>query len=270
MKKDTKTILRSVFYSYFVLVIAATLVFVKFEGKFTSAVVPISSYVVVKAKPPKIVIPKETKHLYGEELLNKLKAGGLVIYFRHFATDNTQHEMDKTRPRHPDITAQELMTSCDLQRPLSDYGRLQAKFVFRGITENNIPVGRVLSSPYCRAVEGAELAFGPNLEVQRNLIYRTEQFPREITSRHIASILGEKPIAGNTFVMSHRPQMDDISKIKEGEAFVFEPLGDSTFNLLGRIQPAEWLLVTTDPFALGASYFQKYFYSKGARSAKEI
>ncbi|PHS12434.1 MAG: hypothetical protein COA86_18460 [Kangiella sp.] len=68
--------------------------------------------------------------------------------------------------------------------------------------------------------------------------------------------------------MSHRTQMDDIDYIKEGEAFVFEPLGQSAFNLIGRIQSTEWLLAKTDVQALGASYYQNYFYSKEAREKR--
>ena len=265
MKNESNSTLRTIFYSYFVLIVIGIIYFIVSEKNQEQTY---DSNITTVINREKVIVPQETRHLYGEELLTKLKAGGLVVYFRHFATDNTKLIKDKTLSKHLSISSEELMASCHLQRPLSDYGRAQAKLVNMGLTENGIPIGQSYSSPYCRVFEGASLAFDKAPEVQRNLIYQGGGLTYEEISNHIKPMLGENPEYGNTFIMSHRTQMDDIAKIDEGEAFVFEPLGDSRFNLLGRIQPAEWLLAKTDAQLLGASYYQKYFYSKGAQKLK--
>jgi len=265
MKKGAMKTIRTVFYAYFVLASAGTVGFIIW-AKYQDYNIEKAAIELKKARPTpkKMVTPNETKYLYGQELLDRLKAGGLVVYFRHFATDHTQIGKDETREKHRDITAEELINSCDAQRPLSNYGKLQAKLVNDGLEKNDIPIGQILSSPYCRAYAGATIAFGATPSTHRELIYRTKEYPAAQMAKHIVSVLGQKPESGNTFVMAHRPQMDDIGQIEEGEAFVFEPLGDSKFNLIGRIRPEEWLLSNLDSYALGGSHLQNIRYSKSA------
>ena len=262
MKNETRIMLRTVFYAYIALALVAALGYKLVEHDQYAEEANSSAANSKEAEIIKYVVPRETVYLYGDALLQRLKKGGLVLYFRHFATDHRQVPTDETVPRHHDITAEELMTTCDIQRPLSDYGRFQAKSVNEGILKNSIPVGRVLSSPYCRAVEGAEIAFGKKPETHRDLIYATGKFSVESMSMHINSLLGEKPEVGNTFVMAHKTQMNDISKIAEGEAYVFEPLGDSSYNLIGRIRPEEWLLAYFNPAALAGFHLQQDVYGK--------
>lgn len=262
MKNETKIILRTVFYAYIALAVVATFGYMLVENDQHAEQAKSSEVTSKEAENIKYVVPGEIVYLYGDALLQRLKAGGLVVYFRHFATDHRQVPNDETVQKHADITADELMTTCDIQRPLSDYGRLQAKIVREGILKNSIPVGRVLSSPYCRAAEGAEIAFGKKPETHRDLIYATNKYPVESMSSHINSLLGEQPEVGNTFVMAHKTQMNDISKIAEGEAYVFEPLGDSSYNLIGRIGADEWFLASFNPAALAGFHLQQDVYSK--------
>ena len=62
--------------------------------------------------------------------------------------------------------------------------------------------------------------------------------------------------------MAHKTQMNDISKISEGEAYVFEPLGSAGYNLIGRIRFEEWLLAHANPDALAGFRLQKDVYGK--------
>ena len=66
------------------------------------------------------------------------------LFFRHFATDHREIYYDKARIQHETITAEELLKSCDKQRPLSPYGRIEAQSVAYGIKTLNIPIGEVL------------------------------------------------------------------------------------------------------------------------------
>ena len=261
MKNETRIMLRTVFYAYIALAVVAALGYILVERDLYADLAK-SGAANSRVENIKYVVPRETVYLHGDALLQRLKTGGLVVYFRHFATDHRQVPSDETASRHHDITAEELMRTCDIQRPLSDYGKLQAKSVHEGILKNNIPIGRVLSSPYCRTVEGAEIAFGKKPVTHRDLIYAAGKFSVESMSRHINSLLGEQPEAGNTIIMAHKTQMNDLSKIAEGEAYVFEPLGDSSYNLIGRIRPEEWLLAYYNPAALAGFHLQHDVYSK--------
>jgi len=82
------------------------------------------------------------------ELLTMLKEGGYVIYFRHGSTP------DYREPKVEDFA------DCPKQRNLNSIGRYQAFLIGEGFRNLGIPVGEVFSSPYCRCVDTARLAFG--------------------------------------------------------------------------------------------------------------
>jgi len=79
--------------------------------------------------------------------LPALRAGGLTLYFRHSLT---------VREGQPDND----LSSCANQRNLSEDGRTAARLVGAAIADLGIPIGQVLSSPYCRCLDTARLAFG--------------------------------------------------------------------------------------------------------------
>jgi hypothetical protein len=69
---------------------------------------------------------------------------------------------------------------------------------------------------------------------------------------NVRPYLGTLPAAGkNTLVVAHRPQMDDMRFIEEGEAFVLEPLGGGKFNLVGTIYDSDWFEAKVDIAYLG-------------------
>ncbi len=82
--------------------------------------------------------------------------------FRHTATDwgeDDEHPVD--------------LSDCDTQRNLSATGRRQARAIGEAIERLDIPIGRVLSSPFCRAVDTARLAFGRVVARRGSRISRT-------------------------------------------------------------------------------------------------
>ena len=82
------------------------------------------------------------------QMVQALRAGGNVIYFRHGATDQTQTDSDPNN-----------LANCATQRNLTDAGRAQAQTIGTAFRTLGIPVGMVLSSEYCRALEYSRLAF---------------------------------------------------------------------------------------------------------------
>jgi hypothetical protein len=83
------------------------------------------------------------------DLIDALRRGGCVIYFRHAATNPEQ--ADTIDPR---------LGRCEAQRNLSPDGRRMAAEIGGAFKTLRIPVGKVVSSPYCRTVDTAMLAFG--------------------------------------------------------------------------------------------------------------
>src|SRR6202163_2222999 len=81
-----------------------------------------------------------------------LKHGGFVVVFRHGKTN--------AGPALPEDKSPLDLANCSDQAMLSGEGQDQARAVGKAFTSANIPVGKVLASGYCRAIEMARLAFG--------------------------------------------------------------------------------------------------------------
>ena len=81
-----------------------------------------------------------------------LKHGGFVVVFRHGKTDAPAGAPEDKSPLD--------LANCADQAMLSEAGQEQARAVGRAFVSAGIPVGKVLASGYCRAIEMARLAFG--------------------------------------------------------------------------------------------------------------
>lgn len=77
-----------------------------------------------------------------------LRAGGVVIAFRHALAPGS---FDPPGFRLDD---------CSSQRRLSDEGRAQARRIGAWFAQRSLRPARVLSSPWCRCIDTATLAFG--------------------------------------------------------------------------------------------------------------
>lgn len=82
-------------------------------------------------------------------LLEALRRGGHVIYFRHTSTDFSQNDAAMTS-----------FEDCARQRNLTETGRAEARAIGAAVQRARIPIGDVLASPYCRTMETARLMFG--------------------------------------------------------------------------------------------------------------
>lgn len=77
-----------------------------------------------------------------------LRKGGVVAAFRHSLAPGT---FDPPGFRLGD---------CSTQRNLSDEGRTQARSIGAWFQQRQLQPGKILSSPWCRCVDSATLAFG--------------------------------------------------------------------------------------------------------------
>lgn len=175
--------------------------------------------------------------LDGQNLTDALKKGGFNIFIRHTSTDALPADQDK-----PDLA------DCKTQRGLSRQGRIEARAIGQAVDQLQIPVGQVLASPYCRAMETARLAFA-RATANDALI---EQKPQNDATAKVAEaglrpLLAAVPASGtNTMLVSHGFNLRSISGFgpAEGEAAVYLPDGKGGFALVARMPVAKWASLT--------------------------
>lgn len=170
-----------------------------------------------------------TREIVDAELVKRLRAGGLTLYFRHMSTDFSR---DDTKSNGPD--------DCDNQRPLTDVGRADARAIGAAIRALDLPIGDVLASPTCRTVETATLLFGratPTQSVRGGPAGMEPSRWREL--RHL---LVTRPAGGNRAIASHGNPIYAVAGapyVSEGESLVIQPTrGD--FEVIARLRRADW------------------------------
>jgi phosphohistidine phosphatase SixA len=167
-------------------------------------------------------------------ILPELQGGGLVIYFRHAATD-----ADGVGDETADLTR------CETQRGLSPHGREQASEIGSAMRELRIPIGTVTSSPFCRCKDTAQLAFG-KFTVEPDLFFAIHAGAAEAARLGAAlrRMLATAPAAGtNAVIVAHTANLREAAGIwpkPEGAAYVFRPLSDGRFEPVARVAPEDW------------------------------
>ena len=139
-----------------------------------------------------------------EALWSLLKPGGQVILIRHTLTTPGVGDPPGMR-----------LADCGTQRNLSEEGRAHARRIGEEFRRRGIPVERVLSSPWCRCLETARLAFG-KAEVSQplsNLFGRHEN--RESQVRRIREILKQK-FEGNLVLVTHGSTILALTGVSPG------------------------------------------------------
>lgn len=167
-------------------------------------------------------------------LIESMRDGGVVIYWRHAKTD--------WRFRDTDLSD---MDRCATQRNLSEEGRMQARRVGEAFERLEIPVGSVLSSDFCRNRETAELAFGRYERVGNlfNLPATRDATRRDQLVSSLRTLLATPPEDGstNTVIVGHNLNLRAAANvfIDEGGIAVFQPLGSDGFRHLGSLEPED-------------------------------
>src|SRR2546426_1040667 len=173
-----------------------------------------------------------------DDILTKLRAGGHVIVIRHGATHADQADTD---PLNLDNVAK--------QRQLNDKGRADARALGDVLRKAGVPIGKVYSSRFNRAVETARLIAGKEPETTNDVTEGGQVVsPNENNRRTQAFrvLLGRAPeLSTNTLIVTHKPNiMDALGKdwfdIREGEASIFKPDGNAGYALVGRVQIGQW------------------------------
>jgi broad specificity phosphatase PhoE len=176
-----------------------------------------------------------------EALIAALRGGGYTIYFRHAATDWSRNDR---------IEADGDWTSCDpnKMRQLSGPGRASARRVGEAIRALQIPVGKVLSSEYCRAAATARpLGLGPVETTRAIMNMRAAEYVggRQAVIRRARRVLSEPPPPGaNVIIVGHGNLMRAATGAYTGEggSGIYAPRAESGkgFELVARLSPDDW------------------------------
>ena len=164
-----------------------------------------------------------------EALWDLLRGGGQIVLMRHAITTPGVGDPPGFR-----------LGDCATQRNLTEAGRQEARRIGAVFQDREIPVGRVLSSRWCRCLETARLAFGRAehwAALDSNFEDRNREPERTAAIRGRAS---QRPENGNLILVTHGANIVPLtgSQPAPGEFFVLTPEGGGRFRIAGRLPPS--------------------------------
>jgi phosphohistidine phosphatase SixA len=171
-----------------------------------------------------------------------LKQGGYVVVIRHGRTNES--------PEFPKDVSPTDLASCAGQLMLNDAGKDQARAIGDAFKKAGIPVGKVLASGYCRAIEMARLAFGRTKTSDALLLEAfvpvagapvPPPWPQRVEM--MKEMIATVPDAGtNTILVTHFPNVKAALgiQINFGDAAIVKPDGHGGAAVVARILSKEW------------------------------
>lgn len=173
------------------------------------------------------------------QVVDDLRKGGFVIYFRHGETGASGSDVDRA-----------VFSDCSTQRNLSEAGRVQVRQFGEDFRALGIPVGKALSSEFCRCWQHAEAMFGKGgyqitdkLSVARSYPAVSEA-DRKLNNDNLRAMLSATPAAGtNTVLVSHGNNVLLLTGYHpdvQGEAIIFRPDGAGGFTRIANLFPGDW------------------------------
>lgn len=216
--------------------------------------VALALVVLIAAAAPGARAEQPEARLDDRALVEALRAGGYNIYFRHAQTDwSSRDQVERAGD----------WLSCDpaRMRQLSDAGRAVARRMGEAIRALGVPVGKVLSSEYCRAAETAKLMdLGAVTKTRAVMNTRAAALVggMEAVIRRARRVLSEPPHPGaNTVIVGHGNLMRAATGAyaQEGGAGVYAPPATGAADgegpaLVARLSPEDWIRLARE-FASG-------------------
>ncbi|UYN93424.1 MAG: histidine phosphatase family protein [Enhydrobacter sp.] len=170
--------------------------------------------------------------------ISDLRQGGFVIYIRHGETGGIGAD------RAP------VMGDCSTQRNLDATGRAQVRRMGEDFRALGLPVGKVLSSEYCRCWQHAEAMFGKDGYRIVEALSLPRSYPavtaddRRLKTDALRALLAEPPAPGtNTVLVSHGNNMLMLTGYHpgtQGEAVIFRPDGKGGYARIASVLPPDW------------------------------
>ena len=166
-----------------------------------------------------------------DDVLARLRAGGVVLAFRHALAPGTFDP--------PGFT----LGDCSTQRNLSDEGRAQARRLGVWFTAQGLKAAAVKSSPWCRCMDTATLAFGsaqawPALGSPRGSPETTSRAHLDELRRALQAV-GRQPGRLEVWV-THMFVLADLARenTASGEGLVLRGGPGGEVQVLGRVPSA--------------------------------
>jgi phosphohistidine phosphatase SixA len=183
-------------------------------------------------------------------LVQCLRAGGYTLWWRHASATVCSDRLDLGGART--TTVPNWWKSCDpncppagnaTARQLNADAFTEATSIGQAFDALGIPVGRVISSEYCRCFRTAELMdFGPTVERDTSITYYV--YDEGNRCAHSLARIGEVPSHGtNTAIIGHAGftgMCPTLIELAWGEAAIYKPKGNGSAELIARLLWNEW------------------------------
>lgn len=168
--------------------------------------------------------------LAADDVWKALERGGRVVLMRHAITTSGVGDPPGMR-----------LDDCATQRNLTDEGRAHARAIGAAFRERRIDVDRVLSSPWCRCIETAQLAFQRKPAVSEplsNLFGRPENAARQVEG--LRALIAGHTGKGNLVLVTHGSTIVALTGVSPatGEMVVVTKQADRGFAVVGRLSVA--------------------------------
>jgi phosphohistidine phosphatase SixA len=163
-----------------------------------------------------------------ESIWDQLRAGGLAIMLRH------AHAAGTGDP------AGFKVEDCATQRNLSAEGRAQAARVGAAFRERAVPIGRVISSRWCRAIDTARLAFkDPEILPALDSLFGRRDHAERQNAEVRAFIRTETRPGTNLVLVSHNANIAALTGLSpaDAEAIIVKATADGALEVVGRVRP---------------------------------
>jgi len=164
-----------------------------------------------------------------DALWRLVQGGGQVLFIRHATTTPGVGDPEGFR-----------LEDCKTQRNLSEAGRAEAKRLGEALRSRKVPVGEVLSSPWCRCHDTAQLAFstpGTPWTPLSNLFGRSQAADAQV--RELRGRVGGYKGKANLVMISHGSVALPLTGVspQQAEIIVLTPLRGDKFRVAGRLPP---------------------------------
>jgi len=190
---------------------------------------------------------------FAPTLVECLRGGGYTIHWRHADADVCGDRLDLGTAAN--TTVPNWWMSCDSNCPTATARQLNATGVQRAtligqqIRSMQIPIGRVLSSEYCRCMQTAEyMDFGPVIEANPGITYYVYDEANRCAQNY--DLIEEVPAAGtNTAIIGHAgfpSSCTTLGSLAWSECAIFKPDGQGGATLIGRLLWDQWGQLATD------------------------
>jgi phosphohistidine phosphatase SixA len=183
--------------------------------------------------------------------LSILKQGGYILFFRHASAPGGAYATGGTGNDGGGSIESQWWKSCDpaTARQLSTIGRQEAAIIGRVMRQQNMRVGRLITSEYCRAYESAVLMnMNVNLQFSTAATFGLVFYPDAERVVGLRNIIAQAPITGtNTVVWTHGTSQGEFNfNIQWSDAVVYKYNTTSgTSTLVGTLPYQMWAKATT-------------------------